>query len=62
MAEPIKDGDLVRLKSGGPTMTAMHVGPLWATCVWFTPDQNGSVECGAFNQVDFSISALEHVK
>lgn len=42
-AEPIKAGDVVQLKSGGPKMTASWVsdeyGTLTAGCDWFTQDK-----------------------
>lgn len=28
-------GDLVQLKSGGPTMTVLAVSDAWVACAWF---------------------------
>ena len=40
MSEPINEGDAVRLKSGGPLMTATAVNGENITCEWFdTQDQ-----------------------
>ena len=33
--QKIKNGEVVRLKSGGPKMTATYVGTSEARCVWF---------------------------
>lgn len=55
MAEELKVGDVVRLKSGGPAMTITVVGERYGTptvwCTWF--DQKGS------QSGDFPPAALE---
>lgn len=50
-----KDGDMVRLKSGGPAMTikTIHYGST-ATCVWF---DNGERKEGVFDRL-----SLDHYK
>jgi uncharacterized protein YodC (DUF2158 family) len=44
MADEIKEGDVVQLKSGGPKMTVKKVGmwngKLHAFCEWFVDDKN----------------------
>jgi uncharacterized protein YodC (DUF2158 family) len=35
MSDHIKTGDLVQLKSGGPTMTAYRLSPYTIVCDWF---------------------------
>jgi uncharacterized protein YodC (DUF2158 family) len=46
MADQIKEGDVVQLKSGGPKMTVTKVeqwnGRARAWCDWFSGDQNKS--------------------
>jgi uncharacterized protein YodC (DUF2158 family) len=40
MAEGLKPGDIVRLKSGGPKMTVMRIESGGRVlCEWFTPDE-----------------------
>lgn len=43
MSEQIKEGSIVQLKSGGPTMTVSwvndHLGVLSAYCEWFVQDK-----------------------
>ena len=36
-----KEGDLVCLKSGGPTMTIMEINENWAKCVWWSSSKQG---------------------
>ena len=42
----IQAGDIVTLKSGGPTMTVMHVDFERLSCTWF--DQNENVRVAEF--------------
>lgn len=37
-AAPFKTGDIVHLKSGGPSMTIFSGDCVSVECVWFTPD------------------------
>ena len=48
-----EDGDIVRLKSGGPKMTVTKLSAIGATCIWF--GENGSHE----KEHTFSFGALE---
>lgn len=58
MSEQFQEGDVVRLKSGGPTMTVTQVGEAHMTgrmtvwCVWFDPkgQQNGTFPPGALEK------------
>lgn len=52
MAESFKAGDVVRLKSGGPSMTVVHTNvvglPNGAACTWF--DDKNQVQKASFTQ------------
>ena len=62
-------GTIVRLKSGGPSMTVhsskAHRGdfftaPWWdVTCVWF--DKNGDLQTSKFNSVELVVVGEEQV-
>jgi uncharacterized protein YodC (DUF2158 family) len=56
MAESIKRGDIVRLKSGGPAMTVewidAHVMRPYARCVWINTRE-------AFQKACIDLQALE---
>jgi uncharacterized protein YodC (DUF2158 family) len=51
-ALPCQVGDVVMLKSGGPRMTVMHMGPVafadgcWVVCQWF--DEHGELRQDIF--------------
>lgn len=47
----LKVGDLVKLKSSGPTMTIQSIGNNNAHCAWFVGDENKSAV--------FSLESLE---
>jgi len=51
MAEKLKEGDVVQLKSGGPTMTISGIRDERAYCVFFD-------KSGAFQNVDMSTASL----
>jgi uncharacterized protein YodC (DUF2158 family) len=58
MADAIKSGDVVQLKSGGPKMTVENVylfrGEMRARCAWFIDDKNHSdtFPVGSLKKVD----------
>lgn len=58
MSAAIQPGDMVRVKSGGTTMTVTHIeddaGTLTAWCVWF----NGKKKC----EDTFPVVSLEKVE
>jgi uncharacterized protein YodC (DUF2158 family) len=61
MADEIKAGDVVRLKSGGPKMTVQKVEP-WdgatrAWCEWFINDRNqsGGFPLSSLKRVDSTV-------
>jgi len=60
MADEIKAGDLVELKSGGPKMTVNWVGveeqngPITARCSWFVKDQE--------KRGSFPVTSLQRVQ
>ena len=39
MSTELKEGDLVILKSGGPTMTIKEIKEEVASCIWFNKDR-----------------------
>ena len=57
LSEGIKEGDVVMLKSGGPTMTVTsvgdHYGTMTAWCVWF--DGKKQVH-GTFNVASIKVA------
>ncbi len=44
MADGLKPGDLVRLKSGGPKMTVMKIESGRVLCEWFGPNEKHEVK------------------
>lgn len=60
MSEPLKVGDVVKLKAGGPLMTV--TAKLWrgrVRCLWFDPLNMGLHGWGALNRGEFAASELE---
>ncbi|MFC6999560.1 DUF2158 domain-containing protein [Rufibacter roseus] len=53
--ENFKEGDLVKLKSGGPVMTIASSGMGMAACVWFNKDE-------IFGKHDFYLKNLVKVE
>ena len=45
-ASPLQNGDLVRVRSGGPLMTVVRIEGDQANCVW--TDWDGQFESGSF--------------
>ena len=47
-SQKLKIGDVVKLKSGGPTMTIIKVENEEAYCKWFTGEYRDKVDSGYF--------------
>lgn len=64
IAEDLKDGDIVCLKSGGPKMTVDRVlrNSDYVECIWFVRNIENLFQYGDLNRGKFVRTSLEIVK
>lgn len=53
MAENLKAGDIVELKSGSPKMTISHLDQYKAYCIWWNETK------GTFSSDEFQLNTLQ---
>lgn len=59
--QALKIGDVVKLKSGGPTMTIHSIDKSggWINCQWFAGDKLDKLENGYFSPDSLQLVAVE---